>query len=192
MDSINSLLAYLKLHSSLKPVETEIVCSYFRKETLGREKSLFMQGQRYKKIVFTVEGILRVFIIDPSGEEIVKNFIEANEFFSEIESFEKDLPSVINVSAVTDCTLLTLSKVDSDKLIKELPQWEYQMKLGEMQAMSEMIRKQNFLRIGDSADKYRYFVENFPSLAQQVPLKYIASYLRVTQSSLSRIRKQGW
>jgi hypothetical protein len=66
------------------------------------------------------------------------------------------------------------------------------MKAGAMQAMNEMIRKQGFLRIGDATSQYRHFVEHFPSLAQQVPLKYIASYLRVTQSSLSRIRKQGW
>jgi hypothetical protein len=65
------------------------------------------------------------------------------------------------------------------------------MKMGTMQAMNDMIRKQNFLRMGNSIDKYNYFVKNFPVLAQQVPLKYIASFLSITQSSLSRIRKQG-
>lgn len=192
MDSINSLVAYFKENSTLKPDEVEMVCSYFHSEFLNKEERLLMEGDRYQKIVFVVKGILRVFVIDRDGEEVVKNFIEPKNFFTDIESFERNLPAVINVSAVTECTLLTLSKSDAELLINQLPQWAYLIKMGTMQAMSNMIRNQNFLRMGNSTDQYRHFVKCFPALAQQVPLKYIASYLRITQSSLSRIRKQGW
>jgi hypothetical protein len=61
-----------------------------------------------------------------------------------------------------------------------------------MKAMNAMIRKQEFLSLGDAAGKYRHFIKHFPEVAQQVPLKHIASYLQITQSSLSRIRRQGW
>jgi CRP-like cAMP-binding protein len=193
MDPINAVLqVYLKENSDLKCEEIKIICSCFIEECLEKEEPLVVEGEKLKKIVFVVEGILRVFVMDPDGEEVVKNFLEPNTFFSEIESFDKNLPAVINVSAVTDCKILTLSKTNAELLGKELPQWEYMMKSGAMQAMNDMIRKQNFLRIGNSIDQYRHFVEHFPNLAKQVPLKYIASYLRITQSSLSRIRKQGW
>lgn len=189
MDSKIALAEYLNKESSLKGEEIELICSYFQHETLNKEESLVVSGNKYKKIVFVVDGILRVFIIDPNGEEVVKNFIEPISFFSDIEGFEKNQPSSINVSAVTNCKILTLSKLDADKLVTQVPQWEYLMKAGAMQAMNDMIRKQNFLRIGDSVDQYRHFVNHFPYLAQRVPLKYIASYLRITQSSLSRIRR---
>jgi hypothetical protein len=65
------------------------------------------------------------------------------------------------------------------------------MKVGGIQSMNEMIRKREFLLLGDSAFQYRHFVKHHPLLAQQVPLKYIASFLRITQSSLSRIRRQS-
>jgi CRP-like cAMP-binding protein len=190
MEPIKIFEAYLIENSPLKAEEIEIVSSHFYLERLDKEKSLLMQGEKYRKIVFVVEGILRIFVIDDSGEEVLKNFLEPGNFFSDIEGFEKNQASLINVSAVTDCTILTLSKSDADKLVELVPKWEYLMKLGAVQAMNDMIRKQNFLRMGDSADQYRHFVKNFPQLAQQVPLKYIASYLRITQSSLSRIRRQ--
>ena len=82
--------------------------------------------------------------------------------------------------------------MDSTRLVKLFPNWEHMMREGAMRAMNEMIRKQEFLRIGTSVDQYRHFVENFPNLVQHVSLKHIASYLGITQSSLSRIRKQGW
>jgi CRP-like cAMP-binding protein len=191
MNSIDILAAYFRRNSDLKDDETDMICSYFREESLAREENLFMAGDRYKKIAFVAKGILRVYVTDNDGEEIVKNFVEDGNFISDSESFDKNSPSVLNVSAVTDCVLLTLSKPDAEILADRMPQWSYLMKMGAMQAMNDMIRKQNFLRIGNSIDKYNYFVKNFPVLAQQVPLKYIASSLSITQSSLSRIRKQG-
>jgi CRP-like cAMP-binding protein len=191
MNAIDILAGYFKRNSDLKHEEIDMICFYFREESYAREENLFMEGDRYKKIAYVTKGILRVYIIDHKGEEIVKNFIEEDNFFTDNESFEKNLPSVISVSTVTDCVLLTLSKSDADLLSNKIPQWAYLMKMGAMRAMNDMIHKQNFLRIGNSIDKYNYFVKNFPVLAQQVPLKYIASYLSITQSSLSRIRKQG-
>lgn len=190
MDSRDVFAAYLKKDSTIKQDEIELICSYFQEETLDKEASLLMAGNKYRKIVFVVKGILRVYIVDNNGDEVVKNFIEPDSFFADIESFDKNQNSLINVSAVTDCTLLTLSKPDADKLVQQLPKWEYLMKAGAMQAMNDMIRKQGFLRVGDSSDQYRHFVKHFPLLARQVPLKYIASYLCITQSSLSRIRKK--
>lgn len=190
MDSKIEFAEYLKNDSSLHQDEIELICSYFQEEFIKNETQLVYAGNKYKKIVFVVSGILRVFVTDPEGEEVVKNFIEPNSFFADIESLEKNQNSFINVSSVTDCSLLTLTKADSDKLVKQLPKWEYLIKVGAMQAMNDMIRKQEFLRIGDSTYQYLHLVKHFPGIVKQVPLKYIASYLRITQSSLSRIRRQ--
>lgn len=187
-----TLAIWMKERTALQPGEIDTICSFFEPEIVTQEELLLKEGDRYRKVVFVVKGILRVFVIDSGGEEIVKNFIEAGQFFSVIESFYDNAPAPINVSAVTDCQLLTLQKPDADRLVKILPQWEILMKEGAMHAMNDMIRKQNFLKSGTAAEQYRHFVEHYPSLAKQVPLKYIASYLRITQSSLSRIRKQGW
>lgn len=189
MDSKTILTGYISKHSSLKYEEVELISGYFQQEFLTKEAQLVVAGSKYKKIVFVAEGILRLFVIDHNGEEVVKNFIEPNCFFADIEGIDKNQNSLINVSAVTDCTLLTLSKPDADDLVKILPQWDYLMKAGALNAMSDLIRKQEFLHIGDSSGQYQHFVTHFPLLARQVPLKYIASYLRITQSSLSRIRR---
>lgn len=192
MDPVQHLALYLRSRTPLQPSEIDLICSHFQVERVRRETAVVTQGRRYTKLVFVVEGILRVFIEGPEGEDIVKNFVEPNDFFADMECIEKDQPAVVSLSTITDCTLLTLSKVEGSRLAKQLPAWEPMMRQGAMQAMYEMVRKQEFLRVGSAEDQYRHFVEHFPNLIQQVPLKHIASYLRITQSSLSRIRKQGW
>lgn len=192
VDPIQHLAHFLGATPSLTEAEIELVCSHFRVERVRKEVRIVTQGRPYGKLVYVAEGILRVFVVTPEGDEVVKNFVEAGEFFADMECIEKEEPAVVNLASITDCTLLTLSKTDGVRLAKQLPAWEHLMREGAMRAMYEMVRKQEFLRIGDSADQYRHFAQHFPNLIQQVPLKYVASYLRVTQSSLSRIRKQRW
>lgn len=192
MDPYKVLSNYLGENSHLKAGEIEIICSHFQAEHYKKEEPIVIEGKLYQKVLFISDGIARVYVHDSNGEEVVKNFLEPNSFFAEIDSYERNIPSILNVSAITDCSVVTLSKLQALELIIRLPEWSHLMQEGAMRAMNEMIRKQNFLRQGTSVDQYRYFVEHFPVLAQEVPLKYIASYLRITQSSLSRIRKQGW
>jgi len=190
MDSKGIFAEYLKNDPSLTQEEVELICSYFQQEIIKSEFKLLIAGNKYKKIIFVVKGILRIFIIDNNGQEVVKNFIEPNCIFADFESFDKNQIALINVSAVTECTILSLSKADANELIRQLPKWEYLMKARGIQALNEMIKKREFLLIGDSTQQYQHFVKHHPLLAQKVPLKYIASFLRITQSSLSRIRKQ--
>ncbi len=192
MEATNILNNYLRQNSSLSIDDTRTICSYFQFKELLKEDILFKKGSRFTKIVFVAQGILRSYIHDENGEEIIKHFITENDFFTEIESFDKEIPCAFNVAAVTNCKLLTLSKTDSELLCAKIPKWEYFIKNEAILAMNSMIRKQEFLSKGEAIDKYRFFIQNYPQLAQQIPLKYIASYLHINQSTLSRIRKQAW
>jgi hypothetical protein len=51
------------------------------------------------------------------------------------------------------------------------------------------IKDNDFLNFGDAKTKYVEFIKRYPLLLQQVPQQYIASYLKITPQSLSRIRK---
>lgn len=190
MDSLSVLATCLRKEPSLTEDEVALICSYFETVVLEKEEPLFVAGQKFNKLVFVAEGILRVFIIDVAGNEVVKSFLEAQSFFEDLECMDHNKPSVLNISAVTDCNLLILSSASSNDLCSKLPKWGHLMRLGALDAMHTALRQLEFLRLGDSTSQYQHFVQNFPNLAKHVPLKYIASYLHITQSSLSRIRGQ--
>jgi CRP-like cAMP-binding protein len=141
MELIDILANYLKENTSFSNQEVETICSFFQPERLSKEEILFANGSRYSKIVFVAEGILRSFIYDDNGEEIIKTFMSENDFIAEINSFENGTPAAFNVAAITPCQLLTLSKTDSEKLIGHLPKWEMAAKEGMTKAMNLMIRK---------------------------------------------------
>ena len=190
MDSIDTLRKHLEDKTSFDTHAIQTICRHFQARSLKREETLFQKGDRFNQLVFVADGIMRTYIHNDDGEEIVKHFLTQGDFFAEIDSFEQGSPAGFNVSAITSCSLAILSQTASDQLEEKVAGWSYLLKQEAMHAMNNMLRAREFLSLGEARDKYRYFVTHYPHLARQVPLKHIAAYLQITQSSLSRIRRQ--
>ncbi len=180
----------LKQTNILSDKEIVEVFSHFKTEQIAKNQFFLEAGKRCSKVAFLCRGILCSFIYSREGDEVVKHFIEPDQFFTDLESYEKVQPARLNIVAVTDTAILSIGKKENTKLQDKLPQWKSAQGIFASQALNTMIQMQNFLRFGSAAEQYQYFVKNFPNLARHVPLKYIASYLGITQSSLSRLRRE--
>jgi len=186
-----ALSAQLKKVNILSDIEIEQICSCFETENIHKNQYFLESEKRCSKIGFLCDGIICSFIYNFEGTEVVKHFLEPYQFFTDMESYEKNQPAKLNIIAVTESTILSISKTNNDNLQDRIPKWEHVQGLFASQALNNMIQMQNFLHFGSASDKYQHFVKNYPNLARHVPLKYIASYLGITQSSLSRLRKEN-
>jgi CRP-like cAMP-binding protein len=166
------------------------VCRHFSLETLGKNQYFLEAGQRCSRIGFLEKGILCTFVLDSEGHEVVKYFVEAGQFFTDMESYTKNRPARLNILALTEARIFYITRSQKQELQQKIPQSDYVFQSFAAQAMNRMIQSQHFLHLGTAVEQYKHFLEYHPELAQQVPLKYIASYLGITQSSLSRIRNQ--
>lgn len=186
-----SLSAQLKKVNILSDIEIEQICSCFDTENIHKNHYYLEAEKRCSKIGFLCDGIICSFIYNSEGSEVVKHFLEPYQFFTDLDSYEKAKPSKLNIIAITESTILSISKTDNDKLQDKIPNWEHVQGLFASQALKKMVLMQNFLHFGSATDKYQHFVKNYPNLARNVPLKFIASYLGITQSSLSRLRREN-
>lgn len=180
-----------KLRSAdvLKEADIKKACEQFHQKRLSREQFFLESGKHSDRIGFLEEGILCSYINNDNGEMVVKHFIEEGEFFTDLDSYELGTPADLNIQAITDSSILFITRSDYKALAKEIPAWPQTMGIISSRALNNMIRTQHFLHIGSAVDKYKYFIKHHPALIREVPLKYIAAYLGITQSSLSRIRK---
>lgn len=192
MQPLEALSTTLKKVKNLSDTEIEQISAAFETRNISKNRFFLEAGKRCNKIGFLSKGILCSFIYDAEGNEVVKHFLEPYQFFTDLESYEKAQPAMLNILAVTDSIMLSIDKQDNDKLQTLSPKWEYVQGLFASQALNRMIQMQNFLHFGTAAEKYQYLVKNHPNLARHVPLKYIASYLGITQSSLSRLRRENF
>lgn len=146
-------------------------------------------GKVCQKVLFTGEGYFRFYHIDSRGNEITSDFYFAPSFITSYTSFITGLPSFVNVQAMSDMKVFEFSKKDLYNLYNKYPKFD---KLGRLIAESVAITSEEhlFLLLNQTAQmRYQKLLEKYPQYVNTIPLQYIASYLGITQETLSRMRK---
>lgn len=139
---------------------------------------------------FVVSGYMRNFHFDRDNNEITTDLNDGSRFFTSYFHFMNRTVSNENLHCVTDCELLRISRDDVETGARHsLTQKDYTIQI--LQKHIEVYRS----RINDMAnltaeDRYRKFLKEQPTIIRHVPLRYVASYLGITQRHLSRLRRE--
>jgi len=142
-----------------------------------------------RQVGFIIEGVIRVCYYGKNGEEYTRCFVREKRFVVDSVSFFNDTPSSEYVEAVTDCTLIIFSKNAFAELAVAINNWNDIFTRILTDALMKKVQDSNTMLNQDATTRYLKFLELFPNVANRVPLSMLASYLGITQSSLSRIRR---
>ena len=157
----------------------------------------FQKGELFLKIgttaneYFLIEkGLFRSFAFDYEGKEITTGFFIQHEILIEVASLFQRIPSKENLQALSNGSVWKIEFGDFQKLFNSIdgfPEW------GRAWMTNQLFvsKKRSFDMMTKSAtDRYLMMLNEQTQIINQAPLKYIASYLGITDTSLSRIRKE--
>src|SRR5690606_26648861 len=155
---------------------------------LARNEYLKVQGSIDTDVYFIKSGTLRIFVTDESEEHTIR-FAYTNDLIAALDSFITEKPSDLYIQALKKCELKVIGKKPFINLIKSstenLNLW---LQLQSALIYQQMERERDLLT-SSPAERYRRVVERSPQLFQEIPNRHIASYLRMTPETLSRIKK---
>jgi CRP-like cAMP-binding protein len=144
-------------------------------------------GQTCRTIYFVKKGALRVFYY--KGETDITDSMEfENAFVARVESLVSGEPSRKGIQALEDSELIA---INADKLVELYDRFleiERLFKKVFLSAFMVTINRIESIQFHSAETRYHNFLKEHPDVLKRVPLKYIASYLGITQVSLSRIR----
>ena len=186
---MEDLISYLLQFGQLNPKQIELVKTKAEEKYLQKGEYFSEAGKIAKQIAFVEEGVLMICYYNNKGEEIVHHFVDENHFAVDLESFNHKIASMIYIRAVRDCRVIVFSYDGFKTLSETIIDWD---KIIHKITVKTLLEKVNLLqpKLGaDAKTRYLNFLKNFPKLANRIPLVYIASYLGITATSLSRIRK---
>jgi CRP-like cAMP-binding protein len=169
-------------HSTRLTLQENIVKVSFPKHYI------ILQADRIeKKIYFIKKGIARTFfLID--GNEITFSFGKEGDTIISMESYVANKKGYENIELLEDCELYKINIENLQKQFREnieIANWGRKFaELHLLKAEERLISRQ----FGTATERYKELLKNYPDLIQRVQLKHIASYLGITQVSLSRIR----
>ncbi|WP_430611719.1 Crp/Fnr family transcriptional regulator [Flavobacterium sp. JP2137] len=185
---MEEMIQYVLQFGMLNKQQTELIRSKGKLLEVKKEDYFSEAGKIPKQVGFIVEGVIRGCYYNNKGEEITRCFINENSLVCDYINFESNTTSSEYLQAITDCNLVVFSKKDWEELSHIIVGWDNIKNKMVHLCMHQKSRKGPVIS-QDATTRYLEFMENYPSLINRIPLSYIASYLGVTQQSLSRIRK---
>ncbi len=154
---------------------------------LHRNEYLKVQGSTDTMLYFVVSGSLRIYVVDESEEHTIR-FGYQNNLIAALDSYITEQPSDLYIQAMRKTALKAISKERFMQLVESQPEYLrlWHFILGQF-ILQQMERERDILT-SSPGERYRRVLKRSPQLFQEVPHKYIASYLRMTPETLSRIK----
>lgn len=159
----------------------------FERRTIRKGEFLLSQGQVCDKLFFVEKGCLRLYYI-ANEVEITVWFSFENHSAIELSSFLSGAPSDYFLEAIEETEILSLHKSELLSLCDQMPVLEKTMRRFWEDVIQNLLTRFTALQ-KDSAEKRYLSLMNQPGYLQRIPQKYLASYIGVTPTSLSRIRR---
>ena len=161
----------------------------FRVRSMPAQASLLLPGDRVHELIFVAEGLLRFYYLNDGAVESNKAFVAENEFAGPLASAALNLPVIYGIQTLEPSELLVAKYADFSELFDQDHQFD---RLGRKFAELLLVRKELRMRSmlqKKAAERYKEFRDQYPGLLQRVPQYHIASYLGITEVSLSRLRR---
>ncbi len=159
-----------------------------REIRLKRNEYLIQAGAVERYLYFVEEGTLRAFI-EEGGEEQEIRFAYPGSVFTALDSFFSGKPTRFNLQAIKQCKVHAVEKKAFNDLMASSEE-NTQLHMLMLQGfVVQQIEREIDILTAAPTERYRRVLERSPQLFQEIPNKYIASYLRMTPETLSRIKK---
>jgi CRP-like cAMP-binding protein len=181
------LIHHLQLSGQFTAHEIDQIQTGLIHRTLQKGELFSEPARPSIEMAFVGKGILRVFSPTQAGQESTHYFIDENNFV--VTGSETSGNEHIQAVMRTDLILFSWQIMQQNTSFTP-PEWQHFSDYITHRASAERTQQIGISQAGDATARYKKFMEEYPQIAGRVPLSFLASYLGITQQSLSRIRKQ--
>lgn len=185
-----ALIQFLNNISPLKRETQQEVAKIFTLKTYKTDDFFVKEGAYAKEIGWLESGIMRAYFTNSQAQEYNKQFFVGPSLIGAYSSLLTKEPNKIAQRALTDCRVYTAPITQIEALYSRFHDFE---RLGRKVAefyFLEKEKKELEMALLDADKRYLLFLKEFKGIDQQIPQYHIASYLGISATQLSRIRKK--
>ncbi|HBF21694.1 MAG: Crp/Fnr family transcriptional regulator [Owenweeksia sp.] len=187
---MHSLKTFFNRLSPISAQSWDKLEALFSPQSLKKGDYFITAGETARDIAFLESGIIRAFYRNSEAVEYNKHFFTNPCFIGGYASLVTKTPNQIHQQALTDCTILTARYAGIQELYESCPDIERAARILAEQFFVQKEQREIEIVLLDADKRYEIFQKHFPQLEQQVPQYHIASYLGITPTQLSRIRRK--
>jgi CRP-like cAMP-binding protein len=186
---MKELLLYLNSIHPLSPALEDHLSAILRERKLFKREYLLKAGHLCRSICFISKGLLRCFYLKDE-QEVCSWFMKEGDVIVSVESFFFQKESYESIQAIEDCEVYCIEYSQLEHIYRTFPEFNFisRVMLQKYYTLSE--QRLYSLRMQRSQERYEHLMQHHAELILRVPAKYIASYLGISEETLSRIRSK--
>ena len=185
---MKSIITYFtKIGFSENDLSLFLSCIKIRK--FSANELILSEGQLENYLSFIDTGIVRYYVI-ANEKEITFDFAFENSFYCAYDSFYNRTKTEVYIQALADCQLYSISNQNLQMLYEKCKVAKKLGRLATEYLLDKKVKRELSLLTKSPQDRYEELLNEQPKYLQQIPLKYIASYIGVVPETLSRIRRR--
>lgn len=186
----NELLSLVYQHPLINSEELEEIIAAHRKIELKKGDFVLREGKIANDYLILESGLIRSFAYDYKGNDITTDFFSRQDVVIEVLSLFNRIPTKENIQALTDCVCWKIDFEIFQKLFQTIPGFPEWGRLW-MTGRLFHFKQRSVESVTVSAkERYLKLLREKPEVIRQSPLKHVATYLGITDTSFSRIRKE--
>ncbi|TDQ31110.1 Crp/Fnr family transcriptional regulator [Zeaxanthinibacter enoshimensis] len=187
---VNAILAHVNNYISLTQEEEEFFTSLLTTVEINKKTWLVRPGARIEHEYFVVNGCLKAYYLDESGDKHIIQFAIENWWVGDFDAFYNKVDSRLYIEALEDSTLLAISYDDLQQLFERVPKFERYFRLLVTNAFISLRGRVLSSLEKTLKERYLEFCRVYPNIEKRVANYHIANYLGASPESLSRIRRK--
>jgi CRP-like cAMP-binding protein len=156
---------------------------------IPRKGVILNEGEIENYLYFILDGVTRVYF-NGHKREVCVDFGFANQFICSFISYKTNKPSALTIQAITPVKLLRIHKSDVEELNATSINSERLGRIAMEILYANKLKREMSLLSLSAEENYLLLIDKHPEVAQNVPVKDLATYLGIHPESLSRIRKK--
>ncbi len=141
------------------------------------------------RVYYVQEGLLRTFYLR-DDKDITHHFVAENAFIMPFECIFFDKPSTYGYELLENSVVTTFRYDDLEKISQSIPEVkdvEKHLLYNTIRIFSDTLHS---IKFQSARERYDHMIREYPNILLRAPLGHIASYLGITQQTLSVIRAQ--
>jgi len=186
---MDQLIAFLNSIHELTPDTIEYLFKNLKRIEIPKKHLILTQGHICRNIYFVKEGLLRCYY-EKDGKEVSSWFMQEGDVIVSVVSFFNQIASAENIQTLEDSILYYIDYDELHFLYNNFPEFNFVGRILTEKYYQLSEQRLYSIRMQRAHDRYHLLLEQFPQFILRVPSKYIASYLGITEETLSRIRGQ--
>lgn len=184
---MKELLSLLNSIATLSPALISYLSEKLKSKPVSKKEHLLLSGNISRHIYFIKKGLLRCYYRE-NEQEVCSKFMKEGDILVSAASFFLQQQSNESIQAIEDSVVWYICYDELQHCYSNFPEFNRVATILTTKSYLLSEQRAQLIRMKQASNRYNFMLQNHPELVLRVPAKYIASYLSISEETLSRIR----